>query len=113
MNLDFCTISTGLWPGVALVSILGGMVVGYALQALFSKAGLGLSFSRGQNFTGGCLLPVVAGILSGFGFNQLIPDDPCNGGMTAFDASLVLGLVFLLVAGGAMAVFWSRIWRRN
>ena len=113
MNLDFCTSSTDLWTVVALVSVLGGMVVGYASQALFTKAGLGLSLSRGENFTGGCFLPVIAGILSGFGFNHLIPGDPCNGGMTAFDASLVLGLVFLLVAGGAMAVFWSRIWWRN
>ena len=109
MNLDFCTSSTDLWTVVALVSVLGGMVVGYALQALFSKAGLGLSLSRGQNFTGGCLLPVVAGFLSGFGVNRLIPDDPCD----PADAGLVPLLVFLLVAGGAIAIFWSIIWRRN
>lgn len=111
MNLDFCVVSTGLWVGVSISSILSGAVVGYALQALLPKAGFGLSASSLQNFTGGCLLPGIVGLLSGLSVARLIPNDPCGGAFTP-DAIFVPLLVIPLVTVGAIALLWAKAWRR-
>lgn len=73
IDQNFCTISIALWIAIWMSSILWGLLAGYALQTIFAQAGFGPSNSAVQNFTGGYLLPVTFGILSGFGVDRLLP----------------------------------------
>jgi len=112
MQFDLCTPSTGFWIASAMVSILAGVVTAYVSSALFPKSGLGQSTTSAQTFSGGCLLPIFAGILSGFGVSYLLPNDPCNGAFTP-DTVILPPFVSLIVTGSAIALFGFRIWRRN
>lgn len=111
MQFDFCTISTGLWAAIGLVSIIAGAFVGFALTAVFSKASFGLSAGSGQNLAGGCILPIAIGLIAGLSVSRLLPNDPCGGAFTP-DAGFVPPYVFMLVVGAAIALFWLKIWRR-
>lgn len=111
IDQNFCTISIALWIAIWMSSILWGLLAGYALQTIFAQAGFGPSNSAVQNFTGGYLLPVTFGILSGFGVDRLLPVDPCGRAFTA-DAPFVPLLVISLVTVAALVMFWTKAWRR-
>lgn len=110
MTINFCTVSSETWVVISALAIAWGFIVSCILQAIFTKSGLHLSASIGQNFVGGCLAPVVIAGLSGFGVSRWIPDDPC-GGFTP-DAIFIPPFLGLLVTISALTLFWVKAWRR-
>lgn len=95
VNLDFYTISTATWRAIEIASLLGGAAIGFILQLLFKNAGFGLSSSRLQTFSGGCLLPVLISLLTAIGIDQVVPD--CRKCGFTPDATFVPLVVFPLM----------------
>ena len=81
------------------------------MRLVFKGAGFGLSSLWLQTFSGGCLLPVIAGRLAAFGFVKLIPDNPCGGAYTP-DAFFLPQLILPLTTFGAVAMLFISVWRR-
>ena len=109
--LDFCTVSPAWWHTIEIASLVCGAGFGLMLQWLFKDAGFNLVSSRLQNFTGGCLLPVLFGLASTIGYNSLIPDDPCGGAFTP-DSYFFILVILPLTTLSAIAVFFAMVWRR-
>jgi hypothetical protein len=112
MEFDFCTISSIWWLTIAISSICVGGLFGFILKLLFRNAGFGVSASRLQTFSGGCLLPVALGLLATYGFIKLIPDDPCGGAFTP-DSYFVFEVILPLTTLSAVIVFFAMTWRRG
>jgi len=93
-------------------SILAGLAIAYVSSIVFPKSGFGQSATSGQTFSGGCLLQVLVGVLSGFGVSRLLPDDPCHGAFTP-DTVIFPLFISLIVAASAIALFCFRIWRKS
>jgi hypothetical protein len=111
MIFNYCTISSAWWHAIEISSLLGGAMIGYISQLFFKNAGLNALSSRLQTFSGGCLLPVTAGLLATYYFNRLIPDDPCGGAFTP-DSYFVFEVIFPLTTLSAIVVFFAMTSRR-
>jgi hypothetical protein len=110
INFDFHSISLLGWKGIEAVSLVCGAITGGALSLFLKNAGFNMASSRVQTFSGGCLLPVLAALLTAIGFSQLIPD--CwECGFTP-DVTFVPLVIFPLMGLSASAVFFLTIWRR-
>ncbi|NLR38847.1 hypothetical protein [Novosphingobium sp. ERW19] len=111
MAIDLCTVSVGLWLGLAaLFSLIGGCI-GYASWVAVQRKFKSPSVPAGLNFSAGCLVPIVFAIAAFFTANALLPDNPCYGAFTA-DAIFIPPLGFFIVFCSAVTTFWIAAWRR-
>jgi hypothetical protein len=81
------------------------------LTVVLQKFGFECFIVPPPNLCGGCLLPVIAGLLATYYFNRLIPDDPCDGAFTP-DSYFVFEVIFPLTTLSAIVVFFAMASRR-
>lgn len=104
-------LSKGTWVAIAVAALLWGGVADFVLSFMLGKPRGGLSASSPKDFAAGCLLPVLIGLLSGFGRGRFLPEDPCGGAFTP-DAIFIPAYVVMLTSGAAVALVWIKAWRK-
>lgn len=110
MTFDFQTISPLEWRAIEAVTVIGGALIGFLLSLLLRNASFSIVSSKGQTFSGGCLVPVLVGMMAAIGFARLSPD--CSQCGFTPDATFVPLVIFPLISLSASAAFFLVIWRR-